>query len=66
MTGVGFLTSVDPLMLSQMHTLIVAFPTFVAPKWLLPRVYSLMLNQMCTLNEAFSTFITFMWSLSCG
>ena len=64
--GVGLLPSVDPLMLSQVHTLIVAFPTLVAPKWFLPGVYSLMLDKMCALNEALPAFVTFMGSLSSG
>lgn len=64
--GVRLLPRVHPLMLSEVHTLIVAFPTLVAPKRFLPSVYPLMLDKMCALNKALPAFITFMGSLSSG
>lgn len=66
MTGVGLFTSVNPVMLSEVDTLIVAFPTFLTPKWLLPSMDAAMLNKVCTLNEAFPTFLTLMRPLSRG
>lgn len=60
MTGVGFFARVNSMMLSEVDTLIVAFPTYLTPEWFLPSVDSSMLYEVCTLNEALPTLITFM------
>lgn len=64
MTGVGLLTRVNSVVLSEVHALVVAFATFLTPEWFLPSVDSPMLNEVCTLDEAFPTFVTFMRPLS--
>lgn len=66
MTGVGLFTSVNPVVLSEVDTLIVAFPTFLTPKRFLPSMDAAVLNKVCTLNEAFPTLVTLMWPLSWG
>lgn len=64
MAGVGLLTRVDSVMLSQVDTLVVAFPTLLTPEWFLPSMDSPMLNEVCALDEAFPAFITLVRPLS--
>lgn len=53
-------------MLSEVYSLIVAFPTLVTPERFLPSVDSPVLDEVCALNEAFPTLVTLVRPLSWG
>lgn len=61
---VGLLPRMDSLVLSEVHPLIIALPTFAALKWFFSSVDSPVLNKVGGLKEKFPTVVTSVPSLT--